>query len=165
MEKKKINLGKIIGPHGTRGLFKVEFYNQDCLDLEIYKNKIFLGYSKISLDRKFKKGKLTICKSENFKSREELEKVVGKILWINESDLQKTKNSEYFHKDLIGCSVYSCKRECLGKVIAIHNFGAGDLLELNNNYKYMIRFYDLNESGIDIKNKIIQLSKNYEISE
>ena len=50
-------------------------------------------------------------------------------------------------------------------MIAIHNFGAGDLLELNNNYKYMIRFYDLNESGIDIKNKIIQLSKNYEISE
>ena len=35
MEKKKINLGKIIGPHGIRGLFKVEFYNQDYLDLKI----------------------------------------------------------------------------------------------------------------------------------
>ena len=98
MEKKKINLGKIIGPHGIRGLFKVEFYNQDYLDLEIYKNKIFLGYSKISLDRKFKKGKLTICKSENFKSREELEKVVGKILWIMSQIYRRLKIVSIFIK-------------------------------------------------------------------
>ena len=52
--------------------------------------------------------------------------------------------------------------EFLGKVIAVHNFGAGDLLELGKNYKYMIRFYDLNKKSIDTQGKIIKLNKNYE---
>ena len=37
----------------------------------------------------------------------------------------------------------------------MHNFGAGDLLELDSDYKYMIRFADLKEENIDTKNKII----------
>ena len=53
--------------------------------------------------------------------------------------------------------------QLLGSVSAIHNFGAGDLLELNGKFKYMIRFYDLNKEDINLKKKIIKLNKNYEI--
>ena len=37
------------------------------------------------------------------------------------------------------------------------------LLELDENYKYMIRFNDLNKKSIDTKSKIIKLSKNYDL--
>ncbi len=163
MTNNKIYLGKIVGAHGVKGLFKVEFYNNNFLDLKIYKNKIYVDCLQINLEKKFNKGKLTICKSINYNSKEKLKSLIGKELWTDEANLVKDHKSEYFHKDLIGCKVYNNNNRFLGKVAAIHNFGAGDLLELDENYKYMIRFYDLNKESIDIQSKIIKLSKNYEL--
>ena len=88
--------------------------------------------------------------------------ILGKELWIEESSLEK-KSDEYFHRDLINTKVFDKDNKLLGIVSAIHNFGAGDLLELNGKFKYMIRFYDLEKEDIDLNNKIIRLSQNYEI--
>ena len=162
MTKKKIYLGKIVAPHGLRGLFKVEFYNNNFSNIKTYKNKIYIDCLQINLEKKFSKGKLTVCKSEMYNSREDLNSFIGKELWIDEANLEKDEQNSYFHKDLIGCKVYNKNNEFLGKVIAVHNFGAGDLLELGKNYKYMIRFYDLNKKSIDTQGKIIKLNKNYE---
>ena len=162
MTENKIYLGKIVGAHGVKGLFKVEFYS-NFLDLKTYKNKIYVDCVQFNLEKKFTKGKLTICKSENHNSKEKLKSLIGKELWTDEVNLIKDDKNEYFHKDLIGCKVYNKNNKLLGKVSAIHNFGAGDLLELDENYKYMIRLYDLNKDSIDIKSKIIKLSKNYEL--
>ena len=90
-----------------------------------------------------------------------LSDIIGKEIWINESCLENNLN-EYFHKDLIGSKVYKKKNDFLGKVIAIHNFGAGDVLELDGDYKFMIKFCESNIKDVDVKNKIIKLNKNYE---
>ena len=42
--------------------------------------------------------------------------------------------------DLIGCKVINFNSEDIGNIKAIHNFGAGDLLELDGKFPYMIRF-------------------------
>ena len=87
---------------------------------------------------------------------------MGKEIWVEENSLEK-KSNEYFHRDLINTKVYDTNNQLLGIVSAIHNFGAGDLLELNGSFKYMIRFYDLKKEDINLKKKIIRLNKNYEI--
>ena len=87
---------------------------------------------------------------------------MGKEIWVEENSLEK-KSNEYFHRDLINIKVYDTNNQLLGIVSAIHNFGAGDLLELNGRFKYMIRFYDLKKEDINLKKKIIRLNKNYEI--
>ncbi|MBF97312.1 MAG: Ribosome maturation factor RimM [Alphaproteobacteria bacterium MarineAlpha9_Bin4] len=163
MTKKKIYIGKIVGTHGVKGLFKVELYNKDFLNFKFYKNKTFIGCTQINFEKKFTKGKLTICKSDKFNSIEDLASLIGKQFWIDEANLKKNNQNDFFHKDLMGCKVYNNKAEFLGKVVAIHNFGAGDLLELEKNFKYMIRFYDVDKEGIDVENKKIRLSKNYEL--
>ena len=155
---KRIYLGKIVGPHGIRGLFKINFYNQDSSVFEKYKNKIFVENMKLNLEKKFQKGKLTICKSNKLNSIEELSNLIGKELWTDESNLQSEISDEYFHKDLIGLKVYNIKNNFIGKVIAVHNFGAGDLLELDGTYKYMIKFYDANIKEINTKDKTIKLT-------
>ena len=77
---------------------------------------------------------------------------MGKEIWIEENSLEK-KSNEYFHRDLINTKVYDKNNQLLGIVSAIHNFGAGDLLELNGRFKYMIRFYDLKKEDINLKKK------------
>ena len=130
---KRIYLGKIVGSHGFKGLFKVKFYNDEYLSLKKFKNNFFIDNIEINLVKKFTKGKLVICKSEKIQSKDELSDIIGKEIWINESCLENNLN-EYFHKDLIGSKVYKKKNDFLGKVIAIHNFGAGDVLELDGDY-------------------------------
>ena len=158
---KRIYLGKIVGSHGFKGLFKVKFYNDEYLSLKKFKNNFFIDNIEINLVKKFTKGKLVICKSEKIQSKDELSDIIGKEIWINESCLENNLN-EYFHKDLIGSKVYKKKNDFLGKVIAIHNFGAGDVLELDGDYKFMIKFCESNIKDVDVKNKIIKLNKNHE---
>ncbi|MEC6996898.1 MAG: ribosome maturation factor RimM [Pseudomonadota bacterium] len=158
---KRIYLGKIVGSHGFKGLFKVKFYNDEYLSLKKFKNNFFIDNIEINLVKKFTKGQLVICKSEKIQSKDELSDIIGKEIWINESCLENNLN-EYFHKDLIGSKVYKKKNDFLGKVIAIHNFGAGDVLELDGDYKFMIKFCESNIKDVDVKNKIIKLNKNYE---
>ena len=157
----RIYLGKIVGSHGFKGLFKVKFYNDEYLSLKKFKNNFFIDNIEINLVKKFTKGQLVICKSEKIQSKDELSDIIGKEIWINESCLENNLN-EYFHKDLIGSKVYKKKNDFLGKVIAIHNFGAGDVLELDGDYKFMIKFCESNIKDVDVKNKIIKLNKNYE---
>ena len=158
---KRIYLGKIVGSHGFKGLFKVKFYNDEYLSLKKFKNNFFIDNIEINLVKKFTKGQLVICKSEKIQSKDELSDIIGKEIWINESCLENNLN-EYFHKDLIGSKVYKKKNDFLGKVIAIHNFGAGDVLELDGDYKFMIKFCESNIKDVDVKNKIIKLNKNHE---
>ena len=56
--------------------------------------------------------------------------------------------------------------EKIGNIIAVHNFGAGDLLELDSDYPYMIRFGDVKADNINIKNKniIIDLESKKKIN-
>ena len=162
MTKKKVYLGKIVSTHGVRGLVKIEFYNTESENLENYASKLYIENLKINLEKKFAKGKLTICKINRYESKEDIIRFVGKEIWVEENSLEK-KSNEYFHRDLVNIKVYDKNNKLLGIVIAIHNFGAGDLLELNGSFKYMIRFYDLKKEDINLKNKIIRLNKNYEI--
>ena len=162
MTKKKVYLGKIVSAHGVRGLLKIEFYNNNSENLKNYSNKFYLDNLQINLEKKFAKGKLTICKINRYENKEEILRFVGKEIWVEENSLEK-KSDEYFHKDLINTKVYDKNNQLLGIVSAIHNFGAGDLLELNGNFKYMIRFYDLKKEDINLKKKKIRLHKHYEI--
>lgn len=162
MSDKKIALGKITSAHGIKGLFSVNLYNKESINLNDYSGKVFLRKHPIEIRVKFYKKYSIICESKLFKHRNDVEDVIGEEVWIEEKSLDKRDSSEFFHKDIIGCDVLDSSLKVLGKVKAIHNFGAGDLLELDNNFIYMIRFYDLNKNkDVNLKEKKIILNSNY----
>ena len=41
-----------------------------------------------------------------------------------------TDDDEYYHADLIGLAAVNAASEPIGRVLAIHNFGAGDIIEI-----------------------------------
>lgn len=58
------------------------------------------------------------------------EKLRGTLLTVPRSALPPLAEGEYYHADLIGLPAVSTEGEELGEVIAVDNFGAGDVLEI-----------------------------------
>ena len=63
-------------------------------------------------------------------TREDAERLNGIELYIAREKLPATDEDEYYHADLIGLAAVNAANEPLGRVIAIHNFGAGDIIEI-----------------------------------
>jgi 16S rRNA processing protein RimM len=63
-------------------------------------------------------------------TREDAERLNGIELYIAREKLPDTDDGEYYHADLIGLAAVNTADEPLGRVAAIHNFGAGDIIEI-----------------------------------
>jgi 16S rRNA processing protein RimM len=63
-------------------------------------------------------------------SREDAERLNGIELYVAREKLPATEADEYYHADLIGLAAVNSADEPIGRVIAIHNFGAGDIIEI-----------------------------------
>jgi 16S rRNA processing protein RimM len=63
-------------------------------------------------------------------SRDEAEALTGTKLYVPHSRLPAREEDEWYHTDLIGLSVMDREGAAIGSVVAVHNFGAGDLLEI-----------------------------------
>jgi 16S rRNA processing protein RimM len=63
-------------------------------------------------------------------TREDAERLNGIELYVARDQLPATEEDEYYHTDLIGLAAVTAAGEPLGRVIAIHNFGAGDIIEI-----------------------------------
>ena len=159
MRSEKVTIGKIVSPHGVKGLFKVLVYSES--EDSFFSNKSYFKVKnkKIDIIKKFNKGNFIVCESTTIQSREQVAEIVNEDILISETDLKKNNNNknEFFHMDLIGCKVINFNSEDIGNVKAIHNFGAGDLLELDGKFPYMIRFEQVKKENINLKKSIIKV--------
>ena len=59
----------------------------------------------------------------------------GVELYVSRDKLPKlAQEDDFYYADLIGLKVVSPEGEGLGEVAAVHNFGAGDLLEIDGSF-------------------------------
>ena len=63
-------------------------------------------------------------------TKEQAEALQGLSLFVDRARLPKLPDDEFYHSDLIGLEVRDTGGMALGQVIAVHNHGAGDLLEI-----------------------------------
>src|SRR5262245_53397031 len=63
-------------------------------------------------------------------TRNDAEKLNGIELYVPREQLPETDDGEYYHADLIGLAAVNAADEPLGRVVALHNFGAGDIIEI-----------------------------------
>ncbi len=68
--------------------------------------------------------------AEEVNTREEAEALKSTKLYISRSLLPEPEDDEFYLMDLIGLDVKSTDGKRMGKVTAVHNFGAGDMLEI-----------------------------------
>ena len=163
MRSEKVTIGKIVSPHGVKGLFKVLVYSENEDSFFSHKSYFKVKNKKIDIIKKFNKGNFIVCESATIQSREQVNEIINEDIVISATDLKKNYNNknEFFHRDLIGCKVINCNSEDIGNVKAVHNFGAGDLLELDGKYPYMIRFEQVKKENINLKKSIIKVDLKY----
>lgn len=65
-------------------------------------------------------------------TREEAEALKGTTLWAARSALPSLPDDEFYHADLIGLEAYDPGGVLLGRVRAVHDHGAGDILEITS---------------------------------
>ena len=163
MSREKVTIGKIVSPHGVKGLFKVLIYSENEDSFFSHKSYFKVKNKKIDIIKKFNKGNFIVCESATIQSREQVNEIINEDIVISATDLKKNYNNknEFFHRDLIGCKVINFNSEDIGNVKAVHNFGAGDLLELDGKYPYMIRFEQVKKENINLKKSIIKVDLKY----
>ena len=159
MRSEKVTIGKIVSPHGVNGLFKVLVYSENEDSFFSHKSYFKVKNKKIDIIKKFNKGNFIVCESATIQSREQVNEIINEDIVISATDLKKNYNNknEFFHRDLIGCKVINFNSEEIGNVKAVHNFGAGDLLELDGKFPYMIRFEQVKKENINLKKSIIKV--------
>jgi len=81
----------------------------------------------------------------------------GKKIYSLRKNFPKTINNEYYVIDLIGCDVKNIENQNLGTVVNIQNFGASDLMEVENNIQkiFYIPMNDGNIVSVDVQEKKI----------
>ena len=150
MELKQILVGKIVAPQGIRGEVRVQTFTDTPADFQ----KLNVKSSKFN-DGDFKfvrtvpNSTVIIAKVNGINDRYAAETLRGTELYIERDALPDLKENEYYQADLIGFDVVRNGKK-IGIVDCFQNYGAGDIIELDNGD--MISFIGAN---VDIQNKVI----------
>jgi 16S rRNA processing protein RimM len=126
-----ICIARIGAAHGVRGAVRLWTFTEDPLAVKRYgplTTKDGARQFEIATARETK-GHL-VATLKGIATRDEAERLNGVELYIAREKLPDTDEDEYYHADLIGLAAVTAADEPIGRVIAIHNFGAGDIIEI-----------------------------------
>lgn len=131
MAAQMVCVARIGAAHGVRGAVKLWTFTEDPLAVQRYgplSSKDGARQFEVT-DANPAKDHL-IATLKGVTTRDEAERLNGIELYIARDKLPATEAGEYYHADLIGLAAVNMQDEPLGRVVAIHNFGAGDILEI-----------------------------------
>ncbi|EKS30375.1 ribosome maturation factor RimM [Afipia felis] len=127
----RICVAKIGAAHGVRGEVRLWPFTEDPMAV--------IDYGPLSTKdgaRQFEVARARAAKDhlvaslKGVTNRDEAERLNGIELYISRDALPDTNEGEYYHADLIGLAALDPQGAAIGTVTAIHNFGAGDIIEI-----------------------------------
>jgi 16S rRNA processing protein RimM len=122
--EKPIVVAAIIGAHGVAGEVRLKVFADD---LKAYK-RFNDGALTLKSLRHGSNGE--IARFAEITDRNAAEAMRGTQITVPRADLPPLEEGEYYHADLLGLAAVSTEGEDLGRVVAIDNYGAGDVLEI-----------------------------------
>ena len=128
----QVTLAAISGAHGITGEVRLKLFGEGVAALKRYATFIVSGSGgKLTLEklRDDTKGG-AIARFAEVTDRTAAEALRGTVLAVPRSTLPPLTEGEYYYADLIGLPAISTSGEDLGHCIAVDNYGAGDILEI-----------------------------------
>jgi 16S rRNA processing protein RimM len=131
MPPSQICIARIGAAHGVRGAVKLWTFTEDPLAVKRYGPLVTKdGTRQFEVTHVREARGHLVATLKGIATREEAERLNGLELYVARERLPPTSEDEYYHADLIGLAAVDAAGESLGRVIAIHNFGAGDIIEI-----------------------------------
>ncbi|MBB4265576.1 ribosome maturation factor RimM [Roseospira visakhapatnamensis] len=128
----RVRLGVVVGVHGVRGLVRIKSFTGQPEDIA--------AYGPVSDEAGARTWRLTVtgqakgvllARLEGVDDRTAAEALKGTPLCVPRSALPPMDDEEtFYHADLIGLTVRRADDTVFGRVTAVHDFGAGDMLEV-----------------------------------
>ena len=121
-------LAAITGAHGVTGEVRLKLFGEGLASFKPHKsfNAGALTLKKVRDDNKGG----AIARFAEVENRSAAEKLRGTTLFVPRSALPPPGEGEYYHADLLGLAAVSDTGEALGEVVAVNDFGAGDVVEI-----------------------------------
>ena len=119
-----VTLAAIIGAHGIAGEVRLKVFADDIASYKSFND----GALTLKSLRAGSNG--AIARFAQVADRNAAEALRGTQLTVPRSALPPLEEGEYYHVDLLGLPAVSNAGAALGKVVAIDNYGAGDVLEI-----------------------------------
>ncbi len=126
-------LAVVLSAHGLKGEVKLKLFTENPDALQSY------GVLTSGDGRQLELNSLRAIKTDEavaqlngISERDAADSLKGQRLYVPRSALPPPSEDEFYHADLIGLSAEDENGKPLGTIIAIHNFGAGDVMEISN---------------------------------
>ncbi|NML92798.1 16S rRNA processing protein RimM [Novosphingobium sp. TW-4] len=128
LRDRSVTLAAITGAHGVTGEVRLKLFGEGVAALKRYRafNDSTLTVSAMRDDGKGG----AIARFAEVADRTAAERLRGTALTVPRTALPPLADGEYYHADLIGLPAVSTAGEPLGTCIAVDNYGAGDVLEI-----------------------------------
>lgn len=150
-DEQKILIGKIVAPQGIRGEVRVQSFADKPTDfktLSVVSNRF--SSADFQFVRAVPNSNVVIAKIRGVDNRNAAETLRGTELFVERSALPDLQSENVFYQaDLIGFEVVRDNKN-IGTVVGFQNFGAGDIIELNDGS--MVSFVG---ATVDVENKFI----------
>lgn len=130
-KKELVLIGILSKPSGLKGKIIINSFLENAKRFKEF-DKVFIGDKKIEYlieEITFKKNKV-VLKFHNLDNIKSVEEIIGKEIFIDKNQLPKLKKDNWYHYDIVGLEVKDKNDNNIGKVIALYNFGAGDIIEI-----------------------------------
>ncbi|MFZ2995291.1 ribosome maturation factor RimM [Sphingobium sp.] len=129
MTDKPVTLAAIVGAHGVAGEVRLKLFGEGVESLKSYGSFDAAG-RRLTLKSLRPGSNGAVARFAEVSDRSGAEALRGTALTVPRSALPPLGEGEYYHADVIGLPCLSSEGEALGAIIAIENFGAGDVIEI-----------------------------------
>lgn len=128
MAEDRVELAAVAGAHGIGGEVRLKLFAEGLDSLKRHES-VKVGERTLTV-ASVKGAKQPIVRFSEVTDRTGAEALRGQVLTVPRSALPPLEEGEYYHADLLGLPCENATGTLLGKVVAVENFGAGDLLEV-----------------------------------
>jgi 16S rRNA processing protein RimM len=163
-----IFVAAIAGSHGVRGECRVKSFTGDGEAAFTYGVFLDQDGSPILTPKRWRAAKdvWVVAFKENL-TREQAQAMKGTQLFVQRSALPELEDEEFYHADLIGLAVQGLDGSPMGRVKAVHDFGSGDLLEIeqtpDRSSSWLLPFTQACVPHISLKDGLVSISPPDEI--
>ena len=141
--ERRIALAAVAGAHGIKGEVRLKLFSKSADSLSLHQ-QVYVGGASKRLTAVRDNGKTPVVRFDGISDRSAAEALRGALIEVDRSSLPELQEGEYYHSDLIGLAAVDAAGAGVGIVIAVENYGAGDLLEieLEDGKRSLIPFRD-----------------------
>jgi 16S rRNA processing protein RimM len=130
-QKSRISVAAVMGSHGVRGNVKIKPFTETPESLGRF-DKVYLeNGQQVSLKILSVGSKgVVLARLGRVESRDASDALRGQNLYVDRAALPDLADDEIYHTDLLGLDAVLADGSALGRIAAIHDFGAGNVVEI-----------------------------------